>query len=193
MIFTIAGLVAVLMTVFWPSIRSFLARKLIPFVRQKWGEKIAGPLASLTIWLNKKACLVRKGVAEAIRFVKTRILRMESRYVMTPDGNVIGTEIREIDNGDGTITRMTKPTTVDWVDLPQSQRAEFLRQKATKDGYKTGMLDEKELALEAAKEKLASAKKEFPAKLATESTGGMTAEEAERELEELDKILQNVA
>ena len=193
MILTILGIVAALFTIFWPSIRSFLSSKFLPFVRQRFGEKFAAPITALTVWLDRQICFVRKGIAEAVRFIRTRIFRMETRLVMTPDGTVIGGEVTELDNGDGTITVMKKPEVVDFTALPQRMQDEFLRQKASKDGYKTGIVDKKKLLGAAVNEKINNINKNYPAELTPEQTNGMTDEEMKRELAELAKEAEKMA
>lgn len=193
MILTIIGIVAAVFTIFWPSIRSFLSTQFLPFVRQHYGEKFAAPLTSLTVWLDRQICFVRKGIAEAVRFIRTRILRMETRVVMTPDGTVIGGEVTELDNGDGTVTIMKKPSALDFTALPQKMQDELLRQQASKDGYKTGIVDQKGLLGAAVGEKLKNINKNYPTELAPEQADGMTDKEVKRELAELAKEAKKMA
>lgn len=76
--------IAVLLTYFWPQILSFLSRIVLPWVRKNWGEKFFEPLVTITEWLNGTICGIRRGFKDSMRFIKERILNMNTKYVRQP-------------------------------------------------------------------------------------------------------------
>lgn len=137
---------------FWPQIRSFLASKVFPWVRENWGEKFANPLITITEWLDGKIRGIRRGFKECIRFVKERILLMEMVSVREPGGEIRGTRTIKLkgENGDVVIIKEK----VDQSSLPIDIQNAILKQMPDKDGNRHAQLDEKQLLVEMARERL---------------------------------------
>lgn len=146
--------IAVLLTYFWPQIRSFLSRIVLPWIHKNWGEKFFEPLVTITEWLDGKIRGIRRGFKEGIRFIKERILNMNTGIVRQPGGVWSGTTTTELqgENGEVVVIKTTKP--VDATTLSVDIQNAIIKQMPDKDGNRNALLDEKQLLIERAKERL---------------------------------------
>ena len=147
--------IAVLLTYFWPQIRSFLSRIVLPWIHKNWGEKFFEPLVAITEWLDGKIRGIRRGFKDSIRFIKERVLNMNTKIVRQPGGVISGTTTTELkgENGEVVVIKTTKP--VDAISLPVDIQNAIIKQMPDKDGNRNAQLDEKQLLIERAKERLA--------------------------------------
>lgn len=146
--------IVVLLTYFWPQIRSFLSRIVLPWIHKNWGEKFFEPLVTITEWLDGKIRGIRRGFKDSIRFIKERILNMNTIIVRQPGGVISGTTTTELkgENGDVVVIKTTKP--VDATALPVDIQNAIIKQMPDRNGNRNAQLDEKQLLIERAKDRL---------------------------------------
>lgn len=149
MLLTLVGIaIAFVVTLFWPTIRSALSKSVIPYVRKLFGDKFADPLVSIVSWLDGKIRGVRRGFKESLKFIKEKVLGIRTTYERKPGSDVVvGTQVVDID-GDEEVIRIKKPSSVPFDELPPAWQNKLL------EGEKSVTVDEKQLMLEKAKERL---------------------------------------
>lgn len=143
---------ATLLACFWPQICSFLSVKVIPWIRENWGEKFANPLITITQWLNEGIRGIRRGFKDCVLFIKERVLMMKMTAIRTPNGEIIGERVIKVEGENGDVVTIKKP--VDPSTLPIDIQNAIIRQMPDENGNRGAQQDEKQLLLEKAKERL---------------------------------------
>lgn len=136
---------AVVIIFFWPSIRNWFAKDLITFIREKINEKCADCCVDVVAWLDRKISGIRRGLKTAWKFIKERILRMETDFSLDSNGDCSSTGTVIIDMGDGKAAKITKTEDVDFDSLPPEIQEELIRQNFAGDGCRHGKMNDKEI------------------------------------------------
>lgn len=149
MVLALVGVViAAVVMLFWPTIRSALSRAVIPHIRKLLGDKFADPLVTIVSWLDEKIRGVRRGFKKSLKFLKENVLGIRTVYTRVPGSRVVeGTQTVDIDGGEEVI-RIKKPSAVPFGELPAAWQNKLLQ------GESSVTVDEKRLMLEKAKERL---------------------------------------
>lgn len=163
---------------FWPSIRNWFATDLIAFIREKISDECADYCVDVIAWLDKKICGIRRGFKTAWKFIKERILRMESDFSLDGNGNCSSTGTVIIDMGNGKAAKITKTEKVEFDSLPPEIQDELIRQNFAEDGCRHGKMNDKEILQKMGLERL------------SEDMSKVQSEEEAQEGRELETLLQ---
>jgi hypothetical protein len=116
----------------WPWIRQWVTESLIPWVGEKWNDKIADLLIDVVNWLDDCAIPARNSIKKAWIFIKTRILKIETTYHKETATTGVRSTESIIATIDGKIVKRVEEEEVSWDELPRSMRSEMIRQNSTK-------------------------------------------------------------
>jgi hypothetical protein len=121
------GAVALLAN-YWPQLVDWCSRSLIPWVREKAGEKAGDLLQTLVVWLDKGLVPVLAQIRRAWTFVRERILRLQRTYTKTSSDTVqVSTETILVDES-GNAVRRVEEEEIDWALLPEDVREAMIKQ-----------------------------------------------------------------
>lgn len=162
------GFAAIIMAVFWPLIRTFFARTVIPAVSRSLGEKFANLVVTVVAWLDDKIRSVRRGFRELLKFVKHNVLGIRIELHREPGSRILkGSQITTLANEE----TKKEPIELDWDKLPVEWQKPMLKGEDVN-------VDMKQTILARSKDKLLKRREEL-----AEKSGDLSVEEQEEDKE----------
>ena len=152
-------LIIALIFFFWPRLCAFLSKTFLPWAKETFGEEIGDMLETLTIWLNRGIRGVRRGIKQAWKFLKERVLRMKSVYSTSNGVDVTVETTARVKLNDGRYVDIVETSDLPMDDIPLKMQEEIIRQQKTPSGVRQTECNELDVLTEQAKKCLEADKK----------------------------------
>ena len=140
-----AAILITLLVFFWSTICSFLSKHFLPWVKTAFGDDVCDLMTSLICWLDRNIRGIRRGLKNAFRFFKERVLRIHTTY-STTNGRTVKKKTEGVfknDNNDLVVIEEEQDLSMD--DLSFEFQEEIIRQKANESKVKEVEVDENEV------------------------------------------------
>ena len=128
---TFATLVALgVIGYFWSQIANFFSTKIIPWFRKVFGDTTANILGKIISFCDKAVVWTRNQVKHAWQWFKTRVLGIKTKYTRKSSTKVEGKTTTYVLEENGKVIETIKTTEMDWYDVPQRFRDQFIEQNS---------------------------------------------------------------
>lgn len=124
---------AAAVTYLWAYVVELFQRYLIPFARQLLGEKVAGLITDLIVFLDGKVCPTRQAVGRAWDAFRKHVLGCKTVYTKQGASQAEARTHTLVRTPDGRLMERTEVREVPWQDIPadiREQMIEAQRQQA---------------------------------------------------------------
>jgi len=127
----VIAVVAVVATAAWPSVLHYLQSYFLPWVQQVLPPAVSEMLTGLVVFLDERACSVRRTAALAWRQFQSTVLGMETTYRKIGPNSVETVQTCIIDLGDGRGLKRTSTYDLPWQEVPDPVREAMIAENAS--------------------------------------------------------------
>lgn len=118
---------AILLLFFWQSILTFLLNTFIPWLLQTLGPIVADIFKKIVAFLDKSVTWTRQQIRKAWAWFRARVNTIETVYDLSDLSRILRVTTTIIPTPDGNFVKEVHKEVVSYNDLPADVRAEFIK------------------------------------------------------------------